>query len=398
VPDLFEAQVRRTPDATAVVCGEVLLSYAELDARANRLARLLITHGVELEDRVGVLLERSVELVVVVLAIVKAGAAYLPLDVRAPVERMRSVLTEAGAAVLITDTAWERIARQAHDEQLVVVDDTTSLEQLVGGEQPLVVRMWPDSLVYVEYTSGSTGIPKGVAVQHRDVVALAHDRCFTNGGHQRVLLHSPLAFDASTYELWVPLLTGGQVVIAPPGDLDTDTLQWVITRHQVTGLFLTSGLFRVIAQDSPHCLTGAHEVWTGGEIVSAAAIRRALVACPGLVVVHVYGPTETTTYATTRAMSTVDAVPDVVPIGRPLDNMRMYVLDTALRPVPVGVPGELYITGAGLARGYLARPGLTAQRFVANPFGAPGSRMYRSGDVVCWTPEGELRFLGRADE
>ncbi|MGH3711202.1 MAG: condensation domain-containing protein, partial [Pseudonocardiaceae bacterium] len=260
------------------------------------------------------------------------------------------------------------------------------------------MRMWPDSLVYVEYTSGSTGIPKGVAVQHRDVVALAHDRCFTNGGHQRVLLHSPLAFDASTYELWVPLLTGGQVVIAPPGDLDTDTLQWVITRHQVTGLFLTSGLFRVIAQDSPHCLTGAHEVWTGGEIVSAAAIRRALVACPGLVVVHVYGPTETTTYATTRAMSTVDAVPDVVPIGRPLDNMRMYVLDTALRPVPVGVPGELYITGAGLARGYLARPGLTAQRFVANPFGAPGSRMYRSGDVVCWTPEGELRFLGRADE
>jgi acyl carrier protein len=154
----------------------------------------------------------------------------------------------------------------------------------------------------------------------------------------------------------------------------------------------------MVAQESPECVAGAGEVWTGGEIVPAAAMRRVLKACPGLVVVDVYGPTETTTYATARGMSTVDAVPDVVPIGRPLDNMQVYVLDAALRPVPVGVPGELYIAGAGLARGYLGRPGLTAQRFVACPFGSPGGRMYRTGDIVRWTTNGELEFSGRTDE
>jgi acyl-coenzyme A synthetase/AMP-(fatty) acid ligase/acyl carrier protein len=166
----------------------------------------------------------------------------------------------------------------------------------------------------------------------------------------------------------------------------------------VTGLFLTSGLFRMVAQESPECLAGAGEVWTGGEIVPAAAMRRVLAACPGLVVVDVYGPTETTTYATQRGMSNANAVPDVVPIGRPLDNMQVYVLDAALCPVPVGVPGELYIAGAGLARGYLGRPGLTAERFVACPFGVLGARMYRTGDIVRWTIDGELEFIGRTDE
>ncbi|MCA1681994.1 MAG: condensation domain-containing protein, partial [Actinobacteria bacterium] len=222
--------------------------------------------------------------------------------------------------------------------------------------------------------------------------------CFAGGGHERVLLHSPQAFDASTYELWVPLLTGGQVVVAPPGELTVEVLRRAVTGHGVTGLFLTSGLFRMVAQESPQCLSGAAEVWTGGEIVPAAAMRRVLAACPGLVVVDVYGPTETTTYATARGMSTLDSVPDVVPIGRPLDNMQVYVLDAAWGPVPVGVPGELFIAGAGLARGYLGQPGVTAQRFVACPFGVAGARMYRTGDVVRWTTSGELEFIGRTDE
>jgi acyl-coenzyme A synthetase/AMP-(fatty) acid ligase/acyl carrier protein len=237
-----------------------------------------------------------------------------------------------------------------------------------------------------------------VAVRHRDVVALAFDRCFTGGGHERVLLHSPLAFDASTYELWVPLLNGGQVVVAPPGDLDTASLRQVITDRGVTGLWLTAGLFRLIAQDVPDCLARVREVWTGGDVVAAAAVRRVLQACPGLVVVDGYGPTETTTFATSYRISTSEPVPETVPIGRPLDNMRVYVLDRGLRPVPVGIAGELYVAGAGLARGYLNRPGLTAERFVACPIGGPGARMYRTGDVVRWTIEGELEFLGRADE
>ncbi|MCA1682284.1 MAG: amino acid adenylation domain-containing protein, partial [Actinobacteria bacterium] len=396
LPELFQAQVARTPQATAVVTDEVSLSYAELDARANRLAHRLVRLGVGPECPVGLLMERSVDVVVAELAIVKAGGAYVPVDVRAPVSRMQLLLTETKASVLVTDRGWATTAQQIHQGHLVVVDaDLSVLDE--PADAPLT-QAHPDNLVYVMYTSGSTGTPKGVAVAHRDVVALAFARCFAGGGHERVLLHSPQAFDASTYELWVPLLTGGQVVVAPPGELTVEALRHVIINHGVTGLFLTSGLFRMVAQESPQCLSGAVEVWTGGEIVPAAAIRRVLVACPGLVVVDVYGPTETTTYATQRGMSAVDAVPDVVPIGRPLDNMRVYVLDAALRPTPVGVPGELFIAGAGLARGYLNRPGLTAERFVANPFGDPGSRMYRTGDVVRWTTGGELEFIGRTDE
>jgi non-ribosomal peptide synthase protein (TIGR01720 family) len=188
------------------------------------------------------------------------------------------------------------------------------------------------------------------------------------------------------------------VVVAPPGDLHASVLARVISEHRVTGLWLTAGLFRIIAQEAPACLAGVRAVWTGGDVVPAGAVRRVLQACPGLVVVDGYGPTETTTFATSYCMFGVESVPDVVPIGRPLDNMQVYVLDRHMRPVPAGVPGELFIAGGGLARGYLNRPGLTAQRFVANQFGMPGSRMYRTGDLVRWTPDGELEFIGRSDE
>ncbi|MCA1676159.1 MAG: amino acid adenylation domain-containing protein, partial [Actinobacteria bacterium] len=396
VTSLFAAQVARTPEATAVATDEVSLSYAELEARANRLAHRLVRLGVGPECPVGLLMERSVDLVVAELAIVKAGGAYVPLDVRAPASRMRLLLAETAASVLLTDRRWEATAQEVHGGHLVVVDADPSL--LDEPADAPVVGPHPDSLVYVMYTSGSTGTPKGVAVRHRDVVALALDRCFTGGGHERVLLHSPQAFDASTYELWVPLLNGGQVVVAPPGDLDGDVLGRVVTEHGVTGLFLTSGLFQMVAQESPECLSGTREVWTGGEIVPAAAMRRVLQACRGLVVVDGYGPTETTTFATSYRISTSEPVPETVPIGRPADNMRVYVLDRGLRPVPVGVRGELFIAGAGLARGYLNRSGLTAERFVANPLGVSGARMYCTGDVVRWTIEGELEFLGRADD
>jgi amino acid adenylation domain-containing protein/non-ribosomal peptide synthase protein (TIGR01720 family) len=320
----------------------------------------------------------------------------VPLDARAPQERMRLLLAEAGVSVLLTDRVWEATARAVHTGPIVLVDADASLGDDPAG-QPAVVTH-PDNLAYVMHTSGSTGRPKGVAVRHRDVVALAFDRCFRGGAHERVLLHSPLAFDASTYELWVPLLNGGRVVVVPPGDLDVDVLRRLIGEHAVTGLWLTSGLFRLVAQDAPGCLAGVCEVWTGGDVVPAAAVRRVMQACPGLVVVDGYGPTETTTFATHHTMPAAESVPDVVPIGRPQDNMRVYVLDDALSPVPIGVPGELYIAGAGLARGYLRRPGLTAERFVANPLGEAGSRMYRTGDLVRWSAGGQLQFVGRADD
>ncbi|HEY4466111.1 MAG TPA: amino acid adenylation domain-containing protein, partial [Streptosporangiaceae bacterium] len=392
---VFADQVRRSPGATAVAGGGTELSYAELDAAANRLAHRLIRLGVRAEQPVGVLMRRSVDLIVAELAIVKSGGVYVPLDLRAPASRMGLLLAEAGVSVLLTDRVWETVARDVHGGELVVAEAGA-----LAGESadPPEVLLSPDSLIYVMYTSGSTGVPKGVAVRHRDVVALAADRRFRGGAHDRVLMHSPLAFDASTYELWVPLLSGGTVVVAPDGDMDTDILRRLVTESCVTGVFLTAGLFRVVAQESPDCLSGAREVWTGGEIVPAAALRRVLAACPGLAVVDVYGPTETTTYATQRTMSTLSAIPDMVPIGRPLDNMRAYVLDAGLRPVPPGVRGELYLAGAGVARGYLKRPGLTAERFVACPFGAAGERMYATGDLVRWTADGELDYLGRADE
>ncbi|PZS13434.1 MAG: non-ribosomal peptide synthetase, partial [Pseudonocardiales bacterium] len=396
VPDLFGQQVASTPNAVSLVSDSIELSYAELEVRANRLAHRLIRLGVGVEDRVAVLVERSAELVVTVLAAAKAGGMYVPLDVRAPAERLRLVLAQAGASVMVTDRVWEATARLVHMGPLVVVDADESLGTECA-EAP-TVALSPDNLVYLEYTSGSTGVPKGVAVSHRNVVALAADRRFAGGAHERVLVHSPLAFDASTYELWVPLLNGGQVVVAPPIEVDVGVLRRMVSENGVTGLWLTAGLFRLIAQEAPDCLAGLREVWTGGDVVPAAAVRRVLAACPDVAVVDGYGPTETTTFASSHRMRGDKSVPEAVPIGRPLDNMLVYVLDGELRPVPIGVTGELHIAGAGLARGYWDQPGLTADRFVANPFGPPGSRMYRSGDLVRWTTKGELEFVGRTDE
>ncbi|NRN65836.1 hypothetical protein GC106_30510, partial [Kibdelosporangium sp. 4NS15] len=395
LPYLFAEQVARTPQATAVVSEGSAYTYAEFDARANQLAHRLIEAGVRPEDPVAVLMSRSADVVLAELAVVKAGAAYVPVDVRAPAERMRVVLDEAGAMVVLTDQEWSGMVSAIHSGQSIMVDAEDLSARPVTNP---CVPLHPENIAYVMYTSGSTGKPKGVAVRHCDVVALASDRLFRTSSHQRVLFHSAQAFDATTYEMWAPLLNGGQVVVAPARDVDADVLRTVIAEHGVTALWLTAGLFRAIVDEAPDCLNGLREVWTGGDVVPAAAVRRVLAACPGLVVVDGYGPTETTTFATSYRMPDAEAVPDMVPIGRPLDNMRVYVLDEGLRPVPVDVTGELFIAGAGLARGYSRRPGLTAERFVANPFDAPGSRMYRTGDLVKWNARGDLVFVGRTDD
>ncbi|MGR3937685.1 non-ribosomal peptide synthase/polyketide synthase [Streptomyces sp. BRA346] len=395
VAELFAAQVRRTPDAPALDGDGGPVSYRELDARANRLAHRLIGLGVGPERPVAVLMDRSVELVVAQLAVVKAGGVYVPLDTRAPEDRLRLVLAEATADVLLTDRAWERTAADiGHDGRTLLV--APGAEGGDGPSGPPAVEVFPDNTAYLMFTSGSTGRPKGVAVRHRDVTALAHDRAFAR--HDRVLVHSPQAFDASTYEVWVPLLRGGTAVLAPVGDVDADAVRHAITGHGVSCLWLTAGLFRLLAQEAPDCLRGAREVWTGGEAVPPAAVRRVLDACPELTVVDGYGPTETTTFVTRRPFRAGEELPGTLPIGRPLDNTRAYVLDGALQPQPPGIPGELYIAGAGLARGYRNRPGPTAERYVADPFGPPGSRMYRTGDLVSWTADGELAFVGRSDD
>ncbi|MEU4298932.1 non-ribosomal peptide synthase/polyketide synthase [Kitasatospora aureofaciens] len=379
VPELFARQVRALPDAVAVVAGGSELTYRELDLRSNRLARALVRQGVRPETPVAVLLERSAELVVAILAIIKAGGAYVPLDSRFPSSRIDLILRESGAALVLTREVLTALTQSEPDSSAVEVPCD------------------PGQLAYIMYTSGSTGRPKGVAVTHRDVVGHALTPEWRGGGHERVLMHSPTAFDLSTYELWVPLLGGGRIVVAPPEQLDLDLLQHTVTTHGVTGLWLTAGLFRLVAEERPGLLAGVREVWTGGDVVSPAAAARVLAACPGIEVVNGYGPTEATTLATCHPVRTLSANAASVPIGGPMANMRAYVLDDHLRPVPTGLVGELYLAGTGVARGYQGRPGLTAERFTADPYGPSGSRMYRTGDLAWWRPDGALEFAGRAD-
>ncbi|MFE7610624.1 non-ribosomal peptide synthetase [Streptomyces celluloflavus] len=387
LPQAFAEQAARTPDAVAVAADGAALTYAELDARAGRLAHRLLAAGTTAETRVALLLERSVDAVVATLAVARAGAAYVPLHTGLPPERMSWVIEDSDARLLITDRTEVDFPHRAR--VLRPADEPS------GATAP-AVRVHPGQLAYVMYTSGSTGLPKGVAVRHRDVVALAGDRRWRGGDHRRVLLHSPMAFDAATYELWVPLLSGGTVVVAPAGALDPAGLRAVVERHAVTALWLTKGLFDVVAEESPHTFAGLRAVTTGGDAGSPAMLRRVLAACPDLRLANGYGPTETTTFATHHLLSAADVAGARVPIGRPLDNMRAYVLDGRLRPVPVGAPGELYVAGAGLARGYWRRSVLTAERFVASPFGT-GERMYRTGDRCRLRGDGTVEYLGRTD-
>ncbi|WP_433347503.1 amino acid adenylation domain-containing protein [Microtetraspora malaysiensis] len=381
---LFEARVAAAPDAEAVVCGEVRLSAAELNARANALARRLVAAGVGPESPVVVLMERSADVVVTLLAVVKAGGVYVPLHPGYPVERMRWVVEETGARVVVTDEVFAGHELMGHVQAMVVGTQ--------GDRENLGLEIDPRRLAYVMFTSGSMGVPKGVAVTHHNVAAFAADRLWW--GHDRVLAHSAFAFDASTYELWVPLLNGGTVVVAPPGPLDAPALERAVRQERVSGVFLTTGLFNALAEESPAVLAAVPELWQGGEAASPAAVERVVLA--GGVVNNGYGPTETTTFALSYRVAEPSS--GAVPIGGPLDNTRAYVLDDRLRPVPTGVPGELYIAGEHLARGYLGRPDLTAERFVAAPYGEPGTRMYRTGDLVRRRGDGNMEFVGRADQ
>ncbi|GAA2442210.1 non-ribosomal peptide synthase/polyketide synthase [Streptomyces glaucus] len=381
--DLFAEQARHTPDAVALHDGDRRLTYRELDAWTDRLAARLLAGGLAPEDRVALLMDRSAELVAAQLAVLKAGGAYVPVDARAPEERRRALLARAGATVRLT-------AEEVSDARPSAPADTADAAVLPPAD--------PDRLAYVMFTSGSTGEPKAVAVRHRDVAALATDSRFTGGVCARVLLHSPVAFDAATFEVWAPLLGGGCVVVAPDGPVDAALLRTLARGGGLTALWLTAGLFRLLAQDAPDCFAGLRQVWTGGDVVPAAAVRRVLAACPGLTVVDGYGPTETTTFATSHTLADPAAVPDTVPIGRPLDDLRVHILDSRLRPVPPGCAGELYVAGEGVARGYLGRPGETAARFLADPSGPPGERMYRTGDLARRRPDGTVEFLGRADD
>ncbi|MER8041397.1 amino acid adenylation domain-containing protein [Streptomyces sp. NPDC094032] len=397
VHGLIARRAARTPDAPALLTDDETLTYAGLDARADALAARLRAAGVRRGDTVGVLLGRGVPLIVTALAALKAGAAYLPLDPRLPEARIRLMLEDAGACLVATDGDHT----PPDGTPVLRVDAPEGAAPARATHSQSTVATEAD-LMYVMFTSGSTGRPKGVGVTHRNVVELAADRDLSLGPDRRMLVHSATGFDASVFEIWAPLLGGGSLVLLSGDGTDLDETARAVRRHGVTTAYFTVGLFHVMADEGLDTLGLLREVWTGGDVASPAAVQRVLTHCPDTVLVHSYGPTETTFASHNQWFTTKPGDGRVLHgaglhLGRPMDNTRSHVLDERLRPVPPGVPGELYVAGGHVARGYVGRAGLTAERFVPDPFEGDGSRMYRTGDRVLWTPAGELRFLGRAD-
>ena len=394
LPDLFETQVARAPDAVAVAFGDRSLTYAQLNRRSNRLAHRLIELGVGPESIVGLSVERSLEMVVGLIAILKAGGAYLPLDPSYPASRLGSMLEDARPALLLAREAIGDLP--TGDIPHLVIDATdpsTDEEQPVDGNPTDTDRrcaLMTNHPAYVIYTSGSTGTPKGVVVTHAGIAALAASQTEQLGmtARSRVLQFASLNFDVSLCEVVMTLTSGAALVLAPPDALSGPALRATLVEQRITHTLLPPVVLSTIAPGDDlalECLV------VGGEACPEALVTQ---WSGGRRMINAYGPTETTVVATMSApLSGVAA-----PIGRPIDGTRVYVLDAAMEPVPIGVTGELYIGGVGLARGYLNRPGLTAARFVADPHGAPGSRMYRSGDLARWRPDGVLEYLGRADQ
>jgi amino acid adenylation domain-containing protein/non-ribosomal peptide synthase protein (TIGR01720 family) len=396
--ELFEEQVRRTPRAVAVVYQERELTYSELNERANRLAHLLIRKGIGPEDRVGVCLERGTEMVIALLGILKAGAAYLPLDPEYPPSRLRYMVRDSGVRVVISrPLLGEHLEAGAAE-----IIDLTAIEAQAGDarENP-AVEVRGDNLAYVIYTSGSTGEPKGIEITHQAVVRLV---CQTNyiefTGTDVVAQASTVSFDAATFEIWGALLHGARLhCISRDLMLQPELLSNELKEHGVTTIFLTTALFNQVARYAPEAFDECREVLFGGEKVDARWVAEVVKRGGPERLLHVYGPTETTTFATYREVHREEVKEwETIPIGQPIGTTQVYVLDGSLRPAPAGVAGELYIAGAGLARGYLKRPALTAERFVADPYGEAGRQMYRTGDLARWRADGSLEFLGRADQ
>ena len=395
LPALFEAQAALTPNAKALLFEGAGTCYAELNFRANRLARLLIAEGIGPEDIVALAMPRSPDMVMAVLAILKTGAAYLPLDPKYPAQRLAFMLDDAKPMRLLTTRAmatgvFTSLPSLCLDDPVI----TQRLAQAASHDLDDRERRLPLSLrhpAYVIYTSGSTGRPKGVVVTHAGLASLAASQIerFAITAEARVLQFASISFDAAVSEMFATLLSGACLVLAPSARLMPGApLATLCDEAGVTHATLPPSVLAAMPGQS---LAGCSTLVVAGEACPAHLLEQ---WAAGRRMVNAYGPTESTVCATISEPLAKAVVP---PLGQPIQNTEVHLLDHALQPVPVDVPGELYIAGAGLARGYLGRPGLTAERFVANPFGAPGSRMYRSGDLACRRADGSLVFLGRID-
>jgi len=393
----FERWCASTPDAPALVCGGQSLTYAELDRRANQFARFLHGRGVTAGSLVALLLDRSVDAVVALLGTLKAGAAYVPLDPRAPASQIERVLDGVCPRFVVVD---------GQDPGPGTPRFPTAGLDAVAGEvarqspSPPRGTDRPESLAYVMYTSGSTGRPKGVKVPHRAVVGLVVDNPFIDFGPlETFLCLAPLGFDASTFEIWGALLNGGKLAIVPDAAPSLAGISEAIAAYGVTTLWLTAGLFHLMVDGELAALRPLRQLIAGGDVLSPPHVGHALRGLPGCRLFNGYGPTENTTFTCCHAITPADvAAEGGIPIGLPIARTEVHVFDEAMRPVPDGFVGQLYVGGEGLSDGYLDMPGPTAASFVPHPYDAtPGARLYRTGDLASRRPDGALVFAGRAD-
>jgi amino acid adenylation domain-containing protein len=394
---LFEAQAARHPEAPALIFNDVPTGYGELDARANRLGRYLIEQGVRPGSIVGVFAERGVELVVDLLAVLKAGAAFTMLDPDLPDDRLATVLAESGARTVVS--TGEPAGRLAEANAAFVLTDRDAARIAARPGGPVGVPVDEQDLACVMFTSGSTGRPKGVATPHRALAGTFLGQDYARFGPAEIVLQcAPVSWDAFPLELFGALIFGAACVLQPGQKPQPAVIADLVTRHRVTMLHVSASLFNFLLDEYPRTFDGVGQVFTGGEPASVAHMDKALREHPAMRIVNGYSPVESTIFTTCHRVTAEDLGGPSIPVGRPIAGKRVFVLDDTLRPVPPGVTGELYMAGVGLARGYLGRPGLTAERFVAGPYGAPGERMYRTGDLVRWRPDGVLEYQGRADD
>ncbi|WP_017593868.1 non-ribosomal peptide synthetase [Nocardiopsis potens] len=393
---LFEDAAARYPDAVALVFEDSETTYADLGARADRLASHLVEEGVGRGDVVGVLLPRGTEFVVSVLAVLKAGAAYTALDPELPESRLRAVAEQAKARILVTR---EHLAHLVPGAALVLLDRDASA---IAGRpaRPLSTAVHPDDPACLIFTSGSTGRPKGVLSSHRTISSRLLGQDYAAFGPGEVWIQSaPMAWDAGVFELFAALLFGSVCVLQPGGRPDPAAIAGLVRRHGATSLYLSAGLFALMADEYPRAL-GVGQVLTGGEASSPCHMRRVRQGGALTRLVHVYGPVETMIFATAHTVGEDDTGGGIgsVPLGGAVAATRTHVLDPRLREVRPGEEGELYIGGDGLAYGYIGEPSLTAERFVPDPFGTPGGRLFRSGDRIRVREDGLLEFVGRYDD
>jgi len=394
---LFEEQAAARPEATALVFGREHLTYGELNERANRLAHYLHEElRVGPEVMVGLCMGRSLEMVIATLAILKAGGCYVPLDPTYPAERLRFLFADARLNVVLADSPLG-LPTDGGMKVVCTGDWLAACKEMAADN--LAVEVTAEGLAYVMYTSGSTGKPKGVLVNHRGVVRLVRNTNYIRPGPDDVFLQfAPISFDASTFEIWGSLLNGARLAIMSPGLPSLEELGGAIRSYGVTTLWLTGGLFNVMVDHRFEDLRPLRQLLAGGDVLSPQHVQKVLSGLPDCTLINGYGPTESTTFACCHCMRPGQVLEGAVPIGKPIANTQVYLLDSRFERVPAGVAGEICIGGDGLARGYLNRPELTAERFVHNPFDdRPGARLYKTGDLGRWRQDGVIEFLGRLD-